>query len=245
MDNHHQNSNGRITTTIVIPALNEEEGILKTLDVIPRDELEKMGYGVEIIVVDNGSSDATAEVARKAGATVVTEPTRGYGQALRTGFAHAKGDIIITADADATYPLEDIPKLINILQRENLDFLTTNRFAHMEKDAMGLLHRLGNSILSLTFRILYRVDLKDSQSGMWVFRREILKDTLLRSPSMPMSEELKIEAIHFQKLPWREIPIRYSVRVGEAKISSWKHGLANLMYLFKNLMYLFKKRVIR
>lgn len=240
MDNHYRNGNGKgpITTTVVIPALNEEEGILKTLEVIPRDELEKMGYGVEIIVVDNGSDDATAEVARKAGATVVAEPVRGYGQALKAGFAAATGDIIITADADATYPVEDIPKLLNILEEENLDFLTTNRFANMEKGAMGALHRFGNSVLSLTFRILYRVDLKDSQSGMWVFRREILKDAILRSPSMPLSEELKIEAIHYQKRPWREVPITYSIRVGEAKISSWKHGIANLLYLFK-------KRVIR
>ena len=117
------------TISIVIPALNEEEGIQVTMKAIPRAELETMGYQVQVLVVDNNSEDATAELARKAGADVVLEERRGYGRAYKTGFACAKGDIILTADADDTYPIEDFTKLVEILEKENLDF----------RDALGLL----------------------------------------------------------------------------------------------------------
>ncbi len=224
--------------SVVIPALNEKEGIVQTMEAIPYDELQKDGYEVQVIVVDNGSDDGTGKLAEDQGAEVIYEPQRGYGYAFRAGFAHAKGDIIVTADADGTYPLKDIPRLVNILREENLEFLTTNRLADIEVGAMSPLHQLGNGVLNSAFRLLYRTDLTDSQSGMWIFRREVLEDARLRSTSMPLSEELKIEAIYYQKRRWGEVPIRYSARLGNAKISSWKHG-------FENLAYLFKKRVAR
>src|SRR5512136_24862 len=156
--------------TIVIPALNEEFGIEKTVRAIPRAGIDKIGYHTQVLVVDNGSDDATAELAARAGAEVVPEPNRGYGTALKKGFAAAGGDVIVTADADATYPLEDIPRLVQILDNENLDFITTNRFAFLQREAMSIRNRIGNTILSLTMRLLFRLRIQDSQSGMWVFR---------------------------------------------------------------------------
>ena len=94
--------------SIVIPALNERDGIIKTVQAIPTRELERIGYEVQVVVVDNGSDDGTGELARQAGAEVVSEPRLGYGSAFKAGFAHAKGDIIATADADATYPWEEV-----------------------------------------------------------------------------------------------------------------------------------------
>ena len=88
-----------------------------------------MGYKVQVLVVDNGSTDRTGELAQQAGADVVFEGRRGYGRAYKTGFAYAKGDIIATADADMTYPVEDIPKMVHQLNKEKLDFITTNRYA--------------------------------------------------------------------------------------------------------------------
>ena len=224
---------GATLVSVVIPALNEKEGIVRTMQAIPHQELEKNGYRVQVIVVDNGSDDGTGYLAEQQGAEVIFEPQRGYGYAFRTGFAHARGDIIVTADADGTYPLEDISRLINLLVQEDLEFITTNRFAHIEAGAMSPLHRFGNGVLNRTLRYLFGADLNDSQSGMWIFRREVLDDARLRSTSMPMSEELKIEAIFYQKRRWREVPIRYSARLGDAKIASWKHGIENLVFLFK------------
>jgi glycosyltransferase involved in cell wall biosynthesis len=218
--------------TIVIPALNEELGIEKTITAVPRAEIDKIGYNTQVLVVDNGSDDATADLASKAGAEVVPEPNRGYGTALKKGFAAADGDVIVTADADATYPLEDIPRLVQILESENLDFITTNRFALLRKEAMSIRNRIGNAILSWTMRLLFRLRIEDSQSGMWVFRREILKNLKLSS-NTPLSQEIKIEACHFARCRWREVPIQYQPRSGKAKLGGWKVGTGNLLHLVK------------
>ena len=219
--------------SVVIPALNEEEAIEAVVLAIPRDELRKMGFEVEVLVIDNGSEDRTAELARKAGAEVVFEPNRGYGRAYKTGFDNVQGQIIATADADLTYPVEDIPELVKLLEEENLDFITTNRFAKMESNVMSPRNRLGNSVLNLTTRLFFRIDLKDSQSGMWVFRKDLLNSMHLNSDGMPFSEELKLEACHFAKCRWREVPIEYRDRVGKVKLSGWRDGLLNLCYLFR------------
>jgi len=219
--------------SVVIPALNEEEAIEAVVLAIPRDELRRMGFEVEVLVIDNGSEDRTAELARKAGAEVVFEPNRGYGRAYKTGFDNVQGQIIATADADLTYPVEDIPELVKLLEEENLDFITTNRFAKMESNVMSPRNRLGNGVLNLTTRLFFRIDLKDSQSGMWVFRKDLLNSMHLNSDGMPFSEELKLEACHFAKCRWREVPIEYRDRVGKVKLSGWRDGLLNLCYLFR------------
>ena len=130
-----------------------------------------------------------------------------------------------------TYPAGDIPGLVEMLDSKGLDFITTNRFAKMDRGAMGAKHRFGNWVLSFTTRVLFSVKIKDSQSGMWVFRRTVLDKLVVESDGMAYSEELKIEA--FRKAKAAEVPISYGVRMGEAKISSWGDGLGNLKYLFK------------
>jgi len=223
--------------SVVIPALNEEKAIEAVVNGIPTNELQKMGFQVQILVLDNGSEDRTGELAREAGAEVVLEPKRGYGRAYKTGFSYAQGEIIATADADLTYPVEDIPQLVAIFEKESLDFLTTNRFARMHPGAISLRNRFGNSVLNATTRLLFNIDLKDSQSGMWVFRKDLLDQLKLNSDSMPFSEEIKIEACHFAKCRWREVPIEYRVRVGEAKLSGWRDGLHNLFYLVRKRFF--------
>jgi len=215
--------------SVVIPTMNEEKSIGPVID-----EVRTAVGGsreLEILVVDTDSKDRTREIAAGKGATVIDEPRRGYGRAYKTGFEKATGDFIATLDADMTYPGCDIPKLLEMLEQEHLDFITTNRFASMEKGAMSAKHRFGNWVLSATARLLFGVRLMDSQSGMWVFRRECLPKLDLRSDGMAFSEELKIEA--FKKLRAREVPISYRLRVGEVKLRSWKDGLGNLKYLFE------------
>lgn len=217
--------------SVIIPALNEEEGIEKTLRSIPVEELKKEGYDVEIIVVDGGSQDRTREIAESLGAKVIVEQRRGYGRAYKTGFKHASGDIIITGDADGTYPFELIPKLVRILEENQLEFINTNRFAHMEKGSMSLLHKIGNKILTWTLRVLFKIRIEDSQSGMWVFKRDLLKRLNLTGDGMEFSEEIKIEA--FTKGRAIEVDIPYKKRLGEKKLNSFKDGVRNLMFLFK------------
>lgn len=215
--------------SVVIPTMNEEKSIGLVIDEVRAALGESRPF--EVIVVDTDSHDRTREIAREKGAIVVEEPRRGYGRAYKTGFERVTGEFVATLDADMTYPASDIPRLVDMLEREQLDFITTNRFARMEKGAMGAKHRFGNWVLSATARVLFRVRLKDSQSGMWVFRRSCLEQLDVRSDGMAFSEELKIEA--FKKLRAKEVPITYRVRVGEVKLQSWKDGWSNLKYLFK------------
>lgn len=219
--------------SIVIPAMNEEEGIGQVLDELPLKELEAMGYPSEVVVVDGESVDRTRDIAREKGARVLIEPRKGYGRAYKSGFEVAQGEIIATGDADLTYPFAKLPEYLRLFEREKLDFVTTNRFARLQPGAMSAKHKVGNWVLSTTQRVLFMVDVKDSQSGMWIFRREILPKLTLTSDGMPLSEEIKIEAFSKGELRSREIPIEYRVRVGDVKLSSWKDGWRNLKFLFK------------
>lgn len=219
--------------SIVIPALDEAAGIGKTITAIPRREIGQMGYTVQVLVVDNGSLDGTAQIAKKQGAEIVFEPERGYGSAYQTGFAHAKGEIIVTADADCTYPMEEIPRLLKILIDENLEFLTTNRFYSLADGIMAHGNRAGNWVLNTITKLLFQIRLEDTQSGMWLFRRDILNNMVLRTKKMQFSEEIKLEACYFNKVRWREVPITYRRRVGNRKLRLWIEGLQNLWYLFR------------
>ncbi|EDY34745.1 glycosyl transferase, group 2 family protein, putative [Aciduliprofundum boonei T469] len=213
--------------SVIIPTLNEEESIGHVLDKIPRDPK----YEWEIMIVDGNSKDKTREIAENKGARVIIEKRKGYGRAYKTGFAAATGDIIVTLDGDDTYPAEKIPELVDYLLKNDLDFISCERFSKMQKGAMSATHKFGNWVLTITTRILFGVKIKDSQSGMWVFRKKILKDLNLTSDGMPFSEEIKIEA--WRKFKCEEVPIEYRERKGEVKLNTWRDGLKNLKFLFK------------
>lgn len=223
----------------MIPALNEQDGIQQTLLALPKQSLHEMGYEVQVLVVDNGSTDSTAEIARNAGADVVSEPRRGYGYALKRGFATASGSIIATADADGTYPLEIIPLLLRTFEDEGLDFLTTNRLAGLSEEAMSRQNQLGNSILTAVTRLIFGMDVRDVESGMWVFRKNLLPELKLSSNSWPLSHEIKIEAYFYAKCRSKEVPIPYKHRIGQTNLmNAWRVG-------FTDLLHIVKKRMVR
>lgn len=217
----------------VIPTLDEEEAIGPTMDTVPVEELQAAGYEVDILIVDGDSEDRTREIAREKGARVIVESRPGYGRAYKTGFAETDADIIITGDADTTYPFELSPTLIEQLEEEDWDFITTNRLAGMEEGAMGPKHKLGNWVLTTGCRLLFRTSFEDSQSGMWVFRSSVLEEIELTDDGMPMSEEIKIEAFGHPEVQATEVPIPYRSRIGEVKLDSWNDGFRNLAFLFK------------
>ena len=221
--------------SIIIPTLNEEKAIGKVLREIPKKAL-KREHELEILVIDGASTDNTRSIARKLGAKVITENRKGYGRAYKTGFKHATGDIIVTADGDYTYSMSIIPSLIEKLEKENLDFITTNRFRYMDKKSMTTMHNIGNRILTLTTQLLFHIKIKDSQSGMWIFRKNILKELNLKSDSMSFSEEIKIEAYN-KGFKCAEIPIRYRMRIGNIKLNSFKDGIKNLIFLIGYKQY--------
>src|SRR5215472_2432361 len=180
--------------TIVIPALNEEKGIGPVIKEKPASTLMEMGYETEVMVIDNGSQDKTPHIARQHGATVIIQPIKGYGNAYKAGFANASGDIIATGDADLTYPFEDLPRFIRKMEEEDLDFISTNRLMFVNPEVMTPSHLFGNRLFTTITKILFNSPFVDSQSGMWIFRREIWDELDVRSSGMPFSQELKIEA---------------------------------------------------
>ena len=231
--------------SLVIPTLNEAHSIAHVIRLFRPAAAEANATAFrespiewEVLVVDGASEDGTAAIAEAEGARVVIERRPGYGRAYKTGFAAARGEVIATADGDATYPVETVPGLVKKLFDDHLDFLTGNRLAYLDRRAMTTEHRLGNYVLNrfvgLAFhRFLREVpggSLEDSQSGFWVFRQEVLNRVHLTQDGMAFSEELKIEAI-LRGLRFAEVPIRYGERWGPPKLSSWRDGLGNLLFL--------------
>jgi glycosyltransferase involved in cell wall biosynthesis len=216
--------------TILMPALNEEQAISETIKNIPREEIENLGFEMEILVIDGGSIDKTKEIALNLGAKVL-RCGRGYGKQYKFGFEKSEGDIIVTADSDNSYPMKEIPDLIGILEKEKLDFISTNRFSGIRPGSMRPLNNLGNRMLTLAVNFLFSLKLKDSQSGMWIFRKDILKKIALASDGMALSQEIKIES--FKKLKAEEINSSYYKRNGETKLRMFKDGWLNLAHMIK------------
>lgn len=214
------------TITVIIPCLNEEEGIQLVLKDIPE-------FVDEVIVVDNNSTDRTPVIAAELGAKVIRERIPGYGRSYKRGFANATGDIVITLDGDHTYPVDGISYLLEAFLHLQVDFLNASRFPVRDPTAMSLKHKVGNLALSLAMSVLFFRWVRDSQSGMWVFRRSILEGMRLEADGMAFSEEIKIEALLNPKVRFGEISILYSTRLGEKKLNPWRDGFQNLGFLLK------------
>ncbi|MCU0850771.1 MAG: glycosyltransferase family 2 protein [Candidatus Thermoplasmatota archaeon] len=224
-----------LKVSIVIPAMNEERGIGKTIDAINKGFFTNKQWDFEILIIDGNSKDKTRDIATEKGAKVILEKRRGYGRAYKVGLSQATGDVIVTGDADATYPFHLIHEYIEMLLDQQLDFLTTDRFAALKHGSMSLKHRFGNLSLAWTLRILFLVNIRDSQSGMWIFRRDALsKIQPLESfnDGMPFSEEIKIEMFTKKNIKAKEIPSTLSAREGQVKLESFKDGIKNLRFLF-------------
>jgi len=215
-----------LSITVVIPCLNEEQGIERVLRAMP-------AFVDEIVVVDNGSTDRTAEVAHAFGAKVIREDVRGYGRAYKRGFSVATGDVIVTLDGDHSYPPDAISYLLEAFLHLDADFLNASRFPVRDRHAMSLKHKFGNLVLSFTMSLLFFRWVRDSQSGMWVFRRSILERMQLESDGMAFSEEIKIEALLDPQTRFEELSILYSSRLGEIKLNPWRDGIHNLLFLLK------------
>ncbi|NJK79752.1 MAG: glycosyltransferase family 2 protein [Chloroflexaceae bacterium] len=214
-----------MTISVVIPCFNEEDGLQYVLERMP-------DYVDEVIVVDNNSTDNTAQVARSMGARVIFESRKGYGRAYQAGLPAATGDIIATVDGDGTYPASSIAPIVDEMLAHNLDFVSANRFPLQNSKAMRFRNWFGNQVLTYAFRVLYTYWIADSQSGMWVFRRRCLTYIRPTHPGMAFSEEIKIEALQ-APLRFGEVHIHYSERIGETKLYTWRDGWSNLWFLFR------------
>jgi glycosyltransferase involved in cell wall biosynthesis len=212
--------------SFVIPCLNEEASIALVVGQA-RDALVQLGVPGEIVVVDNGSEDRSAELARAAGARVVTEPRRGYGSAYLAGLAAARGRYLVLTDADATYDLARLPEFLDELRAGN-DLVLGSRFrGTIMPGAMPWSHRwIGNPVLTGMLNLLFRTGVSDAHCGLRALRREALDTLQLQSTGMEFASEMVIKAAK-RGLRITEIPIVYRPREGESKLNSardaWRH----------------------
>jgi glycosyltransferase involved in cell wall biosynthesis len=222
---------------ILLPALNEEETIGRVIDEIPRAEMERRGYSTCVIVVDNGSNDKTAEIARGKGAEVVVQPVKGKGMALRAGFKSLRGDFVLILDADYTYPAAHIPEMLEKLE-QGYDVIMGSRLrGRMRRGAMSKVNLMGNHLLALMTNILYGTRISDPCTGYWAMRREVVESMRLNAPGFEIEADMLTE-IARDGCKITEIPIAYRRRSTPPKLNSLRDG-------FKIGAMLLKKRFSR
>ena len=208
---------------IIFPALNEEETIGKIIDEVPAAEIEGKGYRVDIIVVDNGSTDKTREIAEARGARVITEPRRGKGRAMRTAFESVNADFVFMLDADFTYPATYIPRTLELLEGGYDVVLGSRLKGQMEEGAMRKLNLVGNHLLALMANILYGTRISDLCTGYWGLRGEVVKNLNLDAVGFELEANLLVES---GKKAYRigELPIHYRRRPTPTKLRSLRTG---------------------
>ncbi len=210
--------------SLILPTMNEADGLNYLRD--------KISSSVdEVLIIDGDSHDRTREIAESFGWKVIVEKRRGYGRAYKTGFEQAQGDIIATADADGTYPVENLESLIQELLSSNLDFISCSRFPLLDSQSMDRLNQFGNRVITAAASVLWLHSFSDILSGMWVFKRSVLKEFFLESDNWNFSEEIKLQAYQSLKDKFKEIPIPYRSRLGETKLMPWRVGLENILYM--------------
>jgi glycosyltransferase involved in cell wall biosynthesis len=216
-----------LTLSVVIPALNEEGGIAKIVEQVlaTREGLKTIGVtGLEVIVVDDGSVDATPGIVeRMADVQLVRHPVnRGYGAAIKTGFGRGKGELLAFIDADSTYPPEYFVKLCEVAIRDGADVVIGSRRSG-GASSMPPVRRLGNLIWSSLLSVIGNSRVQDPASGMRVLRRECLQQLYPLPDGLNFTPVMSTRSLH-EGLKVVEIPIAYHERSGRSKLSVVRDG---------------------
>lgn len=217
--------------SLVMPCRNESGNLKRILKKIPF-------YIDEIIVVDNNSTDNSAEIATNYRKVNFFEEKKqiggiGYGYAYKKGIKKAQGEFIVCLDADCSYPFGAIKKIINFMEKKKIDFISCNRLPLYKKCSMSKVRQLGVMILNFFFLILFGYPIKDCLSGMWIFRKTAVNYLDLDEGGWNFSLAIKLSALLNPKINFAEYHIKYQDRfTGKSKQNLIKTGFEHLYYLF-------------
>jgi glycosyltransferase involved in cell wall biosynthesis len=221
-----------VELTIVMPCLNEAETLEKCI-VKARAYLERSGINGEVVIGDNGSTDGSQEIARKAGARVVDVPRRGYGAAIMGAVEAAKGTYVIMGDSDDSYDFSNLDKFVEKL-REGYDLVMGNRFkGGIQPGAMPFLHKyLGNPVLSFIGRLFFKSDIGDFHCGLRGFRQDLVSRLGLQTTGMEFASELVVKSTLF-KVKIAEVPTTLAPdgRSRPPHLRTWRDGWRHLRFL--------------
>ena len=220
--------------SIVIPCLNEEKTLGQSIWEA-KNFLSTFQIPGEVIVSDNGSTDASREIALNSGARIVLVKQRGYGAALNSGIRKSNYSIVAFADADLSYPFSNLKALIDPLQNETAQCVLGSRFVgSIEPGSMPILNRyLGTPLLSFLIRFFYKLPVTDSNSGMRALKREVYDSLNLKSSGMEFASEMLIR-IAQERLIYKEVPITFvkDQRQRLPHLKRWQDGLRHIRQIF-------------
>lgn len=227
------------TLNLITPVYGTEEPIIEVLNQIPYHDLKEYFDSINLTVVytpKNKKKDLIIDFEKPdfVSLDIIKEPKRGYGIAYITGFNSVEKGIIVTFDADGTYPVDKIPFFVENLNSNSLEFININRLKNYEKGSFSIRNIIGNRIITLLTNILFFTKIRDSQSGMWIFNSDLLKKLDLNSKGMEFSTEIKLEAWK-KSAGFKELSGLYQKRIDNTKpiLNPWKDGLRIVFYLIK------------
>ena len=222
----------KLDLSLIMPCLNEENTVGDSIDEARRF-ISAYSLKAEIIIVDNGSTDSSADEAEKHGALVISEPRRGYGRAIRTGIENRSGAALIIADCDTTYDLLHLERFCFPLLRGECDVMIGDRFAGgIEKGAMPLLHRVGVPFLSWCGRMRLHTDVRDFHCGLRSLTREAARTIEPHTDGMEFSTELIAEAVRSGlRISQTPTVLRRARNERRSKLHTFSDGFRHLKYI--------------
>ena len=222
---------GEPEISVVMPCLNEEATVAACVEEA-MDFFRQMSLSGEVVVVDNGSTDGSANVAERSGARVVLAPRRGYGAALRAGFAGARGRVIIMGDCDQTYDFRHLRGIYEPLASGAFDLVIGDRFAGgIEKGAMPLSHKIGVRFLSAVGRFITKTNIRDFHCGLRGLTREAAR-LPFRTTGMEFATEMIVLAARAGlRLGQTPVPLRRCPKKRRSKLRTLPDGLRHLRYM--------------
>lgn len=221
--------------SVVMPVYNEKNTVLRIID-----KVLKLGAVKELIVVDDRSTDGTAELLREAKfenrvKVFYHDKNKGKGAALRTGFKHVSGDVVVIQDADLEYDPAEFLDMLKPISEGVADVVYGSRLTGGKPQRVHLFwHKIGNSFLSFVTNFLYNSTLSDMETCYKMFTKKVLDGITVRSDDFSVEPELTAKILKNKALRVYEIPISYYGRnYAEGKKITWRHGLGALWALLK------------